>query len=180
MPSYETVRIQISKLDGYDQVITRKEIKELPNILWDDENIHHVISGTYNHGQGLLIATEIRLLFVDKGMLGKLKVEDFPLDKISSIQYETGMMFGKITIFTSSNKAAIEQVEKNSARAFAEMCRRMISKQERNDTRHNPENEQGGVSENASISELERLAKLYSDGVLTDEEFSKAKQKLIG
>jgi len=180
MPSYEVVCKQISNLDGYNQLVARKEIKELPNILWDDENIHHVISGIYNNGQGLLIATGIRLLFVDKGMLGKLKVEDFPLDKISSIQYETGMMFGKITIFTSSNKAAIEQVEKNSARAFAEMCRRMISNQEEINDLFGQGSKDENVGKNYEISELERLAKLYSDGALTDEEFSKAKQKLIG
>ena len=36
-----------------------------------------------------------------KGFIFGLKVEDFPYDKISSIQYETGLIFGKLTIFTS-------------------------------------------------------------------------------
>ena len=41
-----------------------------------------------------LVATNKRLIFVDKGFVVGLKVEDFPYDKISSIQYETGILMG--------------------------------------------------------------------------------------
>lgn len=179
MPSFEEIRNQLSSLDGYDQLVTRKEIKELPGILWDDENINKVVSGFYNNGNGLLIATGHRVIFVDKGMFGNLKVEDFPFDKVSSIQYETGMMFGKITIFASSNKATIEQVDKNAARSFAESVRRMISSPQNDSAPRTRENEQETSNKTNSISELERLAKLYSDGLLTEEEFSKAKKKFL-
>jgi hypothetical protein len=56
---------------------------ELPSILWKDEHIERLVQGSYGGGTGLLVSTNKRLVFVDKGMT-KLKVEDFPYDKISS------------------------------------------------------------------------------------------------
>ncbi|ETP70347.1 hypothetical protein G159_02120 [Planococcus glaciei CHR43] len=56
-----------------------------------------------------------------------MKVEDFPYDKISSIQYATGIMFGNITIYTSGNKAEITQVDKAQTKNFAEPLRARIS-----------------------------------------------------
>ena len=103
MPTLIEIQSQIKNLAGFESFLGRKEIKELPSILWEDEKVENIIQGTYNNGNGVLVATNIRLVFVDKGLLFGLKVEDFPYDKISSIQYETGILMGKLTIFTSGN-----------------------------------------------------------------------------
>ncbi len=92
-----------------------------------DEKVENIIQGFYNNGNGILVATNKRLIFVDKGLLFGLKVEDFPYDKITTIQYETGILFGKLTIFTSSNKAVIEQVVKSKVRVFGDWLRARIS-----------------------------------------------------
>ena len=126
MPTIEEVKLQVQKLPGHQRFFGRKEIKELPNILWENENVENLIMGLYNNGNGILVATAKRLIFVDKGIMS-LRVEDFPYDKISSIQYETGWVFGTLTIFTSGNKAVIQQVEKNSVKSFAEWVRARIS-----------------------------------------------------
>ena len=105
----------------------RKEIKELPSILWEDENIERLVQGFYNGGLGILVATNKRLIFVDKGLVYGLKVEDFPYDKITSIQYKTGLLMGEITIFASGNKADISNIEKKQTRTFAEYTRARIT-----------------------------------------------------
>ena len=53
-------------------------------------------------------------------MLGELQVEEFPLDKISSLRYSTGLILGEITVFTSGNKAVIKNVDKGRTGTFAE------------------------------------------------------------
>ncbi len=175
MPTMEQIEGQIKGLDGCSRFLGKKEIKELPNILWEDENVEKIVQGLYGNGLGILTATNKRLVFIDKGLMWGLKVEDFPYDKISSIQYETGIMFGEITIFTSGNKAKIQQVDKQQARDLCEYVRARIS----------------GIKEHASapkvtppdndiITQLERLAKLKDSGALTEEEFVTAKRKLIG
>lgn len=120
-------QIQELKLGGVSNYLGRREINELPSILAPTEYIDNIAQGTYNNGQGILVSTNRRLLFVDKGMLYGLKVEDFPLDKVTSIQYETGLLFGEIKIHTSGNIAKIDNVEKASARSFAEFVRNKLS-----------------------------------------------------
>ena len=65
MPTLEDVKTQIKSIDGISKFLGFKEIKELPNILWENENIENMISGTYNNGSGILVATNSRLIFVD-------------------------------------------------------------------------------------------------------------------
>ena len=101
MPNLEEIKQQLSHVSGMENLFGRKEIKELPSILWDDEIVEGMITGTYNNGLGALFVTNKRLIFVDKGLLFGLKVEDFPLDKITSVQYETGLLLGKITLYTT-------------------------------------------------------------------------------
>jgi hypothetical protein len=166
---------QIRRLSLPSQLLGRRELRELPAILWDDEEVLDIVQGHYNRGTGILIATQKRLLFVDKGLIYGLKVEDFPLDKISSIQYQTGMLFGTITIFTSGNKAVIQNVDKTRARTFAEGVRARISAPKSAPPAAPPTPETTDLT-----AELEKLGSLRERGLLTDDEFAAAKRKLLG
>ncbi len=164
-------QIQALRLDDLSTYLGRKEINELPNILSLEEKIDNIVQGIYNNGQGILVSTNTRLIFVDKGLLYGLKVEDFPLDKITSIQYETGLLWGKIKIHTSGNIATIENVDKSSSRQFSEFIRNKISQPKETIT---PINSQINV-----IDQIEQLAKLKEKGILSEEEFSEQKKKLL-
>lgn len=178
MPTLEEVREQLKRIDGISHLLGRKEIKELPAILWEDEPVEHMVQGVYNNSLGALFATNKRLLFVDKGLLYGLKVEDFPYDKITSIQYETGLMFGKLTIFASGNRADIVQCDKVLVRSFAEYVRARISgKQESKAPVAVTASK--GVGDDDVISKLERLAKLKEQGILNEEEFRAQKAKIL-
>lgn len=165
-------QIQELKLSGVSNFLGRREINELPSILAPTEIIDNLAQGTYNKGQGILVSTNKRLLFIDKGMLYGLKIEDFPLDKITSIQYETGLLLGGIKIHTSGNNAKIENVEKASARSFAEFVRDKLSQPNDNPTTTI-------VSEPNVLDQLEKLAKLKENGILSNEEFNEQKKKLL-
>ena len=117
------------------------------------------------------MSTNRRLVFIDKGMIYGLKVEDFPLDKISSIQYETGLVLGKVKIHTSGNIASIDNVEKASSRIFAEFVRDKLSKP-------NEPIVQNSQEPNI-LEQLEKLGKLKDSGILTEAEFSEQKAKLL-
>lgn len=176
MPTLEDVKKQISSLDGTSMLLGRKEIKELPKILWEDEQIEQIIQGVYNNSMGILVATNKRLVFVDKGIIFGLKVEDFPYDKITSIQYQTGIIFGEITIFASGNRAEIKNMEKGRTRTFAEFVRARITQPSSNasikDNNSNSSNEE-------TIKQLERLATLKEKGILTEDEFNEQKKKIL-
>jgi hypothetical protein len=173
MPTLNDVKTQIKSLDGASKFLGRREIKELPKILWEDEKVESIVQGKYNNNLGILIATNKRLVFVDKKLIG-VRVEDFPYDKLTSIQYETGLVYGKISIFTSGNRANIEKVSpKNQVRDFAEYIRaRITSKHEQ------PESNKG--SQNDGMSQIEKLAELKEKGILTKAEFEAKKKQILG
>lgn len=180
MPTLEQIKSQISSLDGFSAFLGRKEIKELPNILWQDENIENIVQGHYKDGNGILVATNKRLVFVNKGLLWGLTVEDFAYDKISSTQYETGLLFGDLTIYTSGNKAVISQIDKKQARLFGDWLRNKLSSKTEKEqpAKEQPKNE---ININDDVvSKLERLAVLKSQGILTDEEFLEQKNIILG
>jgi hypothetical protein len=170
MPTLKEVRAQI----GTSRLLLRKEIKELPNILWDNERVDKLVQGYYSGGRGILVATDKRLIFVDKRLFD-LKVEDFPYDKISSIQYETGLLLGKITIFTSGNEAVIEKIMKPRAREFCEYVRASIT----NTPKRAAAPQAQANSGMEVVSQLERLAKLKEQGILTEQEFAEQKRKIL-
>jgi len=176
MPTLEEIQKQISSLDSASRLLAFKEVKELPKILWEDERIEQIIQGMYNNGNGVLVATNKRLVFVDKGLMFGLKVEDFPYDKITSIQYETGMLMGEITIFASGNKAEIKYLDKARTRVFAEFVRARVTA-----TSDHASVQKASAVPNADdvVSKLERLAALKSQGILTEEEFLEQKRKIL-
>lgn len=175
MPSHDEIMEQIKSLDSASKFLGKKEIKELPSILWHDEVIKEVAQGMHEKSMGLIAATDRRVIFVDKGLFGGLKVEDFAYDKITSIQYETGLLTGSITIFTSSNKAKITQVDKDRVRNLAEAVRHRISGNQAAQAQQSQPAADGGDW----IAALERLAKLKEQGILDDAEFNAEKAKIL-
>jgi Bacterial PH domain len=202
MPSLEEIQQQVSAVEGGSRFLARKEIKELPSILGAGERVEQLAPGFYNGGIGLLVATNRRIVFVDKGMLYGLRVEDFPYDRINSIQYKTGLLLGEITIFASGNRAEISQVEKSVVRQFGDYVRARIDRpaaQAAAAPGARPPAAGGAMPTAASqgapppmpppqlpaaaddviISKLERLAVLKQQGILTEQEFLEQKTRIL-
>ena len=157
---------------------SKREIAELPSILMMDEIIEKVSTGYLKEGKGvsghgLLVATNFRLIFIDKSMLGiGIKMEDFPYDKITSIAVETGFLKGELKIICSGNIALINVV--NGAKQLSEFIRqKTLTKQQSNVTiqQSNPQID--------ILGQIEKLADLKSKGILTSEEFDVQKSKLL-
>lgn len=176
MPTLAEIEIQVKNLGSIQGFLGKKEIKELPNILWENENVENIIQGTYNNGNGILVGTNKRLIFVDKGLIFGLKVEDFPYEKISSTQYQTGLLFGKLTIFTSGNKAIIDNVPILNVRTFGDWVRNKISNPPQSETAQNTTTNIATVD---IADQIEKLGKLREKGLLSDEEFNTQKKKLL-
>lgn len=77
----------------------RPEIRELQHILLDSEEIVGCVQGRYFGGFALLVATDHRLLLIDK-KIPYLSVEDIRYDMISEIDYSAQLFDATVTIFT--------------------------------------------------------------------------------
>ena len=192
MPTSDAIKYQLQRID-LDEMTKRLRVLEigaLPKVLHDDETLEDAVGGRYMNRAGLLVATNKRLLFIDKGVV-RLRVEDFPYHAISSIQYETAAIYGKIIIWATGNQAEIEHVIGQRARQFAEGVRARITeihtpvaqRDQPVPQTQRPAPEHQPARNNATeemISQLERLASLKAQGILTEEEFQAQKQRILG
>lgn len=96
-----------------------REIRKLVTYLWEGETVLRLVTGQYAGKTGLLARTDRRLLFLKDGVLSQ-STETFAYDKISSVQWSAGMMFGKIKVYTSGNVAEIINVPKQDGRLMVD------------------------------------------------------------
>jgi hypothetical protein len=93
------IEARLSKLGFKTSRWFKPEIKELQHILMDNEQLVGAVAGRYFGGFALLIATERRLLLIDK-KIPYLSVEDIRYDMISEIDYNSRMFDSTINIYT--------------------------------------------------------------------------------
>jgi hypothetical protein len=152
-----------------------KEIKRLAGHLWDDEHVERMSTGSYGAGTGLFVLTDRRLLFLKEGITKT--TEDFPLDKVSSVQWATGMMTGTVTVFASGNKAEIKNVNKDDGKAITDLVRQRLSAgKPASPTEPVAQPAPGGPD---IPDQIRKLGELRDAGVLTDEEFESKKAELL-
>lgn len=139
MTDLENLKKQILAIDPKNRGhLDSKELKELPTILKDDEQIEKLIRVQLkvqmggNLGEkgesGLLFATNKRLIFLKKGIFGSRR-EDFFYHKISSIQFKAGMLTGDMIIIVSANETKITSVQKKELEIFSNYVREKISEE---------------------------------------------------
>lgn len=93
------IEAKISKLGIKISRWFRPEIRELEKILMDDEEIINVVPGRYFGGYALLIATDHRLLMIDKRAFF-MNLEDIRYDMISEVDFSSRLLDATITLFT--------------------------------------------------------------------------------
>ena len=152
-----------------------KEVKSLPEVLREGETVKGLTSGFMDGNTWLIVCTERRIIFLDKGMLYGLKQKDTPLEKITSIEHKIGMIFGKITIRDAATEITIDNLQKAAVAPFLETVNSAIEAL-KNSTNAPPPagNEPVDVA-----SQLGKLTDLRDKGVLTEEEFQGQKKKLL-
>ena len=155
-----------------------------------------------------IYATDRRIIIRDPYMLGiKANVVDIPYDIITSLKLEKGLLSSTIRFkapgLMSSTKLGmmdsiiegeddqtgiIEAIPKDKAEDLLEIIRsgmndgRKSAPSKKNISSKLFESQVHNPSSNQSISiadELEKLAKLKQDGILTEEEFNQMKHDLI-
>lgn len=126
MPTKQQVKEQIRALPHKYIFYTKKEIKYLPEILTDDEKIVALTSGYHGKTTVLLVCTNRRLLFIDKGMFFGLKVKQLNLDRIQSLDSSYIILFGSIRIWDGAAAYEISMIFKDSIDPFVKAVRQAI------------------------------------------------------
>lgn len=193
----DEIKDQIVALKARLSVLANEEVKELANILDTDEKLFAIAEGIdlESKREGIIFSTQRRVAFIDKKFLGGVVKNEFFLQNISSIDLIENLLYSILKINTKMGTAEFKLHTKNDGRAFTHILNRNFNdsvKQFSQDSRPLqafsqtiPDLVQENVfntgNENPStiFEQLEKLGKLKEMGVLTDEEFSEQKKKLL-
>ena len=104
MVTMDSLEAQLKKVDFNSNGWGRSEARELVNILHDDEEIYDLVNGYYEAGFALLVATDSRVMIVDKKPLNYLTVEEVRYDMIAEIDYSHRLLTAHVNIATGNNK----------------------------------------------------------------------------
>jgi hypothetical protein len=152
----------------------KRELKKLAEHLYEEETVRFIAQGTYEGDQGIVVLTDVRLLFLFHGVMRQRK-EDFPLRLISSVQTKSGWGTGEIKVWVSGNSASISGIVKSDLEPLADAVRQGTAAQ------HAAlPTAPSAASADDPYEALRKLASLRDAGVLTEEEFETKKQDLLG
>ena len=99
MTTLAHVELQLKRIGCNFKWWGRAEIRELANILMDDEIIAGCVNGRYEGGFALLCVTNHRLLLVDRKPMF-LTLEDIRFDMIAEIDYNSRLLDNTVYVIT--------------------------------------------------------------------------------
>lgn len=97
--------------------LLKSETAELPNIIAKDEVIYGCIYGQYGQGSGMIVATDRRVIFLDKKPM-HLLLEEMTFDKIIDIGADWQPLFSRVTINGRADKYVFRYVNTRCAHIF--------------------------------------------------------------
>lgn len=176
MPSLAEIKRQIAQYKHGYFFWTGKEIRALPEILDEDEDIVAVTSGYMDNCTWLIVCTIRRLIFLNCGMFFGMRQVQLPLDRIQSIDHSFTIFFGSISVWDGASAFGIRMVSKPSIIPFVRATQEAMHRQRTDYKKPAAAAPSGGTD---IASQLERLATLKERGHLTEEEFQAQKKKLL-
>lgn len=154
---------------------TKKEVKALPNILADDEIVQYATSGLVDANTVLMVLTNVRILFIDKGLIYGIKSTEIPLDMVNAVNYKKGMILGEISITNGAQTTLVQNVDKQTAPYMVTKIKEARAKFMQ------PKQVAPAAAPEKSIADqLHELKSLVDDGILTDDEFNAKKKQILG
>jgi len=171
------IKKQLESLRANLSMFTKGEIKELPYILDPDEKILAIIDAQFakTTDAGILLVTPKRIISVSKAMFSQAKVNEFLNDNILKVSFVKNFVSPNIRIHTKEKTVEFESFFNKD---YAEDFYHFISKIYNKEVSKASSPEQNTVSESV-LEQLEKLGQLRENGILTDEEFTSQKKKLL-
>ncbi len=166
---------EIANKIGDEKFFTKIELSYLPEIISDNEQILAFTSGLMDGNTWLITLTDRRVIFLDKGMIYGLERTTIDLDRVNSISGKTGIFFGEIFIEDGVRERHITNVWIKTVKTFTNIMQDAV--ENRKNLHHNANIKKQELD---TYDKLAKLAKLKDKGIISQEEFNKEKEKVLG
>lgn len=131
----DEVSAQLKRLGMSFQFWCRAEVRELPKILFEGEQLQHVLIGRYEGGFALFVATDQRVLLIDKKPF-YLTLEDIRYDMVSDVQFNHRLIDATMRLGTMHKTLWFTAYNHNKLRHFTNFIQEqvLIFRQQQNAT----------------------------------------------
>jgi hypothetical protein len=149
------------------------ELAPVSSYLREDEPVRFVALGTHERGGGVLVLTDVRLLFFLRRVMKPSL--DLPLATIDSLTTTSGLSTGEVSMRVGEDVVAVSRIVKSDVEPLAHAIRR--AREVAPDVP--APTAAGGPDVVDPFVAMERLSALRDSGVLTEAEFAAKKQELL-
>jgi len=125
MKTLKEVEQKLAELGHHNRYLARAEVYELPHILSDNEEILAVVTGYYQNGFALLVATNYRMLLIDKKPFF-LNMEDTRYDMISEVDYSNHLLDAAISIRTINKTMVFKSIRQRKLRMICNFIQQKV------------------------------------------------------
>lgn len=180
---HQKIKNELEMLHANLSMFTKGEIKELPYLISEDEQITAITDAQFVNtlDAGVLVATPKRMISVSKGMFGAAKITIYPNENIQSVSFVTHPRSPIIKLHLEERTVEFEcYMDKEDAEKFYDTIKTIY-----NNSKDQSPKQMGtagksiAVSSDEILNQLEKLGKLRENGILTDTEFAEQKKKLL-
>lgn len=172
--NYKDILKVIKDTGSFFNIGTRKEVRYLPNLLRDNEEIYYITSGRLQGNTWLITCTNKRLLFLDRGFFFGTRTKEFRLEKINGVSYSENLIWGVINIEHGGNGFTIGGIKKRTVKKMAESIQKAIEEYFDESFEETIDNL---PKDNFSL--IKSYKELLDLNIITEEEFLKKKSELL-
>lgn len=104
---------------GLFRVCDRKEIRHLHSVLRVDETVLRLGQGRYRRKHGTVVLTTGRLFFVDKSLLTRESIDEFPLTSVASVSVQKSRLAETLVIHAAGSGGEISHMAHGQAGGIA-------------------------------------------------------------
>lgn len=120
MLSPQIVQQQLDRIGIGKMPLCKAELRQLPSLMIPGEEIEQLMGGKYRVGYAIIVATNFRLLVIDKTLGGGLVIEDIPYDMIAEVEFVHNPFGSTLVVFARSKKVEFKAYRGTPVRDFAQ------------------------------------------------------------
>lgn len=119
------VKQQLKAIGADKYIFCGPERRELAKILFENEQVHHLINGRYSGGFAILVATDQRILLVDKKPF-YLTMEDIRYDMISDVMFNNRLLNSTLLLGTIQKSVSFTGFSHTKIRDFTSFIQQKV------------------------------------------------------
>ncbi|MFF0304041.1 PH domain-containing protein [Streptomyces sp. NPDC001651] len=146
----------------------RHAVRRLPEVLSEGETVQLLATGAHGRGTGVLVMTDRRLLLYGHGLLTRT-VQEFPYDRISSVQWTGGLLTGTLRVVAAGGGTELRQVPRDQGTAFADLLGHRLA----------ADGPPAPGSAGHVAARLAALDGLRASGAITDQEYRDRRAEIL-